>query len=89
MVDLERVEMMASGDPKWDLSPNDIAALKGIIAELRAARECVRYMQQAMDVLNADKELLAFRDNVAWMTCAMAAHLDAYDRAVEVRSACE
>ncbi len=41
MVDLERVEMMASGDPKWDLSPNDVTALKGVIAELRAARAVV------------------------------------------------
>lgn len=37
--------MMASGDPKWDLSPNDVTALKGVIAELRAARECVSELE--------------------------------------------
>ena len=31
---IERVELMASGDPKWDLSPNDIAALKRVLLEI-------------------------------------------------------
>lgn len=30
-----RVEMMASGDPKWDLSPNDIAALKYVLQRVK------------------------------------------------------
>lgn len=29
---LERVKLMASGDPTWDLSENDIAALKAVLA---------------------------------------------------------
>lgn len=30
---LSRVEQMAGGDPTWDLSNNDIAALKAVLAD--------------------------------------------------------
>jgi len=30
----ERLELMASGDAKWDLSPNDIAAIRALLDEL-------------------------------------------------------
>ena len=30
----ERLELMASGDAKWDLSPNDIAAIRAMLDEL-------------------------------------------------------
>lgn len=31
---LDRVRLMAGGDPTWDLSSNDLAALKHVMAEL-------------------------------------------------------
>jgi len=34
----ERLELMASGDAKWDLSPNDIAAIRALLDEVEAAR---------------------------------------------------
>lgn len=37
MTELERVELMASGSPTWDLSEKDIAALRALLARLRAA----------------------------------------------------
>ncbi len=30
---LDRVGLMAEGDPQWDLSDNDIAALKAVLAD--------------------------------------------------------
>lgn len=41
---LSRIEQMASGSPTWDLSPNDLAALRAILAE-RA--EVVRILSEA------------------------------------------
>lgn len=34
---LSRVRLMASGDPTWDLSPNDLAALTAVLERLDAA----------------------------------------------------
>ena len=42
---LSRVRQMATGDPTWDLSDNDMAAITAVIrshAELLAALKCVR-----------------------------------------------
>lgn len=35
---LSRVELMAAGDPTWDLSPNDLAALQAVLAEVERLR---------------------------------------------------
>lgn len=32
---LSRVEQMATGDPTWDLSDNDIAALQAVLSDRR------------------------------------------------------
>ena len=36
---IERVEGMASGDPTWDLSQNDIYALNQLLADWRILRK--------------------------------------------------
>ena len=36
--DRDRLEMMAEGNPKWDLSPNDRAAIKAALAEVDGLR---------------------------------------------------
>lgn len=40
---LERVQMMAEGNPKWDLSPNDRAALKAVLDHIDALSNSVYY----------------------------------------------
>jgi len=35
---LERVQLMASGDHKWDLSDNDMAALRALLDEVEKLR---------------------------------------------------
>lgn len=44
---LSRVRLMSEGDPTWDLSPNDQAALKAVLAQLetlqRTKEACFRY----------------------------------------------
>lgn len=43
---VERVRGMASGDPTWDLSENDIAALKTVLERHDAAEKAVLYLAQ-------------------------------------------
>lgn len=42
---LSRVRLMSEGDPTWDLSPNDQAALKAVLAKLEEIREPLRLIQ--------------------------------------------
>jgi hypothetical protein len=51
---LARVRLMAKGDPTWDLSPNDLAALKYVLAQLAAAQACERKLRSKLsDVCEA------------------------------------
>lgn len=38
---VSRVELMSTGDPTWDLSPNDLAALKAVLADRERLRKLV------------------------------------------------
>lgn len=45
---IERVRGMAAGDETWDLSPNDISALKTVMESRDAAEKAVLYFAQRM-----------------------------------------
>lgn len=61
----DRVELMATGDPKWDLSPKDIEALRALLHEwslLRnaalSARPLVEVSRQAGALSNVVDDVL-------------------------------
>ena len=60
---VERVEGMAAGDPTWDLSDNDQAALKAVLDELARLRELVA--EQLQDVAAARSEAHQAREATA------------------------
>lgn len=45
---LERVQLMASGDPQWDLSDNDQHALKKVLMEIILLREALHDLREAI-----------------------------------------
>lgn len=45
---LARVEMMASGDPTWDLSDNDLADLTALLSEREELLERVARAEEAL-----------------------------------------
>ena len=53
---LLRIELMATGDPTWDLSENDIEAIKAILAERAALRESLAALITGLE--NAVHEVL-------------------------------
>ena len=46
---LNRVRLMASGDPTWDLSPNDVEALRYLLTELGRLKEIVDRLPKFRD----------------------------------------
>ena len=46
---LSRVGMMASGSPTWDLSPNDIAALKAVLANRNRQADMIAELRGLLD----------------------------------------
>ena len=49
---LLRIELMATGDPTWDLSENDIEAIKAILAERTALREALSALIAGLEDTN-------------------------------------
>lgn len=58
---VSRVEQMASGSPTWDLSPNDIAALKAVLGEMTRLRELVSRAVGGLRILG-EFESRAFKE---------------------------
>lgn len=58
---LSRVQQMASGSPTWDLSPNDIAALKAVLTNFnRRADEITRLKELVKRAIGGLKRLGKF-----------------------------
>lgn len=47
---LSRVRLMASGDPTWDLSPNDQAALTAVLNRLKEAEDAIEKLPKWMNL---------------------------------------
>lgn len=61
--DFDRVRLMASGDPTWDLSGNDLKALSAVVIEVDALRaELTTAKQTAEDRRQAIMDLHDDRD---------------------------
>lgn len=73
---IRRVQMMASGDPKWDLSPNDIAALNALLVDRERAAKVIEAARAWREVdenqAPIDIESTKYLD-------ALADAIDAYD----------
>jgi hypothetical protein len=61
---VDRLKLAAKGDLSWDLSPNDITAIRAVLFELDAERARTRVAERERDQRASDAE--AYRASVQW-----------------------
>ena len=68
---LDRVRLMADGDPKWDLSDNDVAALKYVLGQAALYHETAKERDDAIATA-AEKILESNARSAIAVNCAKA-----------------